>query len=352
MLALKHKLDNTRILTYDIGFKSVFGRSTELMSRLISTITGINYDLLKDNMILIVNEIPVIKKNEKLKRCDFIVRIGDGGLINLELNRYSNAFSRRKNFSYVTSLYGRRTTKGTNYELNLLLNQININAYNTGDDVSPLEIYELREEKSNKVYYKEDIQFKIFELNIAKCYQLYYNESDLRNDPIILLGALLYCANSMEMSKVSGNFFSKKENEIFMDNVKSLYDNSDLLTIEELTQMEQSCFDSTIKDYEKRIKQAKEEAKKLELLKEENSEKIKQLKEETDKLKEETDKLKEETDKLKEETDKLKEESTAKIDQTTREIVSNMLKQGFKYEVISSITGKSIDEIKDIENNE
>ena len=115
-----------------------------------------------------------------------------------------------------------------------------------------------------------------------------------------------------------------------MDNVKSLYDNSDLLTIEELTQMEQSCFDSTIKDYEKRIKQAKEEAKKLELLKEENSEKIKQLKEETDKL---------------------KEESTAKIDQTTREIVSNMLKQGFKYEVISSITGKSIDEIKEIENN-
>ena len=115
-----------------------------------------------------------------------------------------------------------------------------------------------------------------------------------------------------------------------MDNVKSLYDNSDLLTIEELTQMEQSCFDSTIKDYEKRIKQAKEE---------------------TEELQEKNDKLKEETDKLKERNDKLKEESTAKIDQTTREIVSNMLKQGFKYEVISSITGKSIDEIKDIENN-
>ena len=56
MLALKHKLDNTRILTYDIGFKSVFGRSTELMSRLISTITGIDYDLLKDNMILMLEK--------------------------------------------------------------------------------------------------------------------------------------------------------------------------------------------------------------------------------------------------------------------------------------------------------
>ena len=47
-------------------------------------------------------------------------------------------------------------------------------------------------------------------LNIAKCYELYFNESDLRNDPIILLGAILYCTNSMEISKVSSSFFSKK----------------------------------------------------------------------------------------------------------------------------------------------
>ena len=30
----------------------------------------------------------------------------------------------------------------------------------------------------------------------------------------------------------------------------------------------------------------------------------------------------------------------------SKEIIDNMLKQGFKYDVISSITGKSIEEIK------
>lgn len=78
---------------------------------------------------------------------------------------------------------------------------------------------------------------------------------------------------------------------------------------------------------------------------------LKIIQKELNKLRKKLKNFKKKSHKLKEETDKLKEESTAKINQTTREIVSNMLKQGFKYEVISSITGKSIDEIKEIENN-
>ena len=70
----KYILDGKRILTYDVGFKSVFGRSTELMARFVSIITGIEYDILKDNIILIVNEIPIIRRNEEFKKCDFIVR--------------------------------------------------------------------------------------------------------------------------------------------------------------------------------------------------------------------------------------------------------------------------------------
>ena len=303
----KYILDGKRILTYDVGFKSVFGRSTELMARLISIITGIEYDILKDNIILIVNEIPIIRKNEKFKKCDFIVRIGESGIINLELNHYSNSFSRRKNFSYITSLYGRRTTTGSNYELNILLNQININAFNTDKNTLPLETYKLKEEKTNKTYYEEDIEFKIFEFNIAKCYQLYYNDIKLRKDPVILLGTLLYCTSVSEMGKISSNFLNKEENEIFMDNVKSLYDDSDLLTIEELTRMEQACYNSEKKAIE-------EQAKKKGL------------------------------------EEGLQEGLQQGIESKSKEIIDNMLKQGFKHEVISSITGKSIEEIKKIAN--
>ena len=229
----KYILDGKRILTYDVGFKSVFGRSTELMARFVSIITGIEYDILKDNIILIVNEIPIIRRNEEFKKCDFIVRIGERGIINVELNRYSNSFIWRKNFSYITSLYGRRTIIGNNYELNILINQININSFNTDENTLPLEIYRLKEEKTNKNYHEEDINFKIFEFNIAKCYQLYHNDIELRKDPVILLGTLLYCTSVSEMGKISSNFFNKEENEIFMKNVKSLYNDSVLLTIEE-----------------------------------------------------------------------------------------------------------------------
>ncbi len=34
------------------------------------------------------------------------------------------------------------------------------------------------------------------------------------------------------------------------------------------------------------------------------------------------------------------------IEMKSKEIIDNMLKQGFKHDVISSITGKSIEEIK------
>ena len=56
------------------------------------------------------------------------------------------------------------------------------------------------------------------------------------------------------MGKISSNFLNKEENEIFMDNVKSLYDDSDLLTIEELTRMEQACYNSEKKAIEEQTK--------------------------------------------------------------------------------------------------
>ena len=92
-----------------------------------------------------------------------------------------------------------------------------------------------------------------------------------------------------------------------MDNVKLLYDDSDLLTIEELTRMEQACYNSEKKAIE-------EQAKKKGL------------------------------------EEGLQEGLQQGIESKSKEIIDNMLKQGFKHEVISSITGKSIEEIKKIAN--
>ena len=71
------------LLCYDIVFKSVFTNQENLLAKMISDITGIDYELLKDNIILETNELPISKNNEKAKRCDFIIRMKNNNIINL-----------------------------------------------------------------------------------------------------------------------------------------------------------------------------------------------------------------------------------------------------------------------------
>ena len=49
---------------------------------MISDITGIDYELLEDNLTLEANELPVSRKNEKAKRCDFVARLDENLILN------------------------------------------------------------------------------------------------------------------------------------------------------------------------------------------------------------------------------------------------------------------------------
>ena len=73
-----------RIVSYDIIFKSLFIDNENILAKMISDITGIEYELLKDNIILETNELPINKRNDKFKRCDFILKIGKDNIINLD----------------------------------------------------------------------------------------------------------------------------------------------------------------------------------------------------------------------------------------------------------------------------
>ena len=86
-------------MCYDIIFKSLFIGQENILGKMISDITGIDYKLLKDNIVLETNELPINKRNEKAKRCDFVLTIGNGNIINLELNNYKYAGVKVKNLS-------------------------------------------------------------------------------------------------------------------------------------------------------------------------------------------------------------------------------------------------------------
>ena len=70
------------MLCYDACFKSLFIGNENILGKMISDITGIDYGLLKDNIVLDVNELSLERKNEKFKKCDFILRVLDYNIIN------------------------------------------------------------------------------------------------------------------------------------------------------------------------------------------------------------------------------------------------------------------------------
>ena len=141
---------------------------------MVSDITGIDYELLNDNVILETNELPINKKNEKAKRCDFILRINKDNIINLELNQQCYTGLIVKNLSYLFHLFASSSKKGEEYNDNLIVTQINLNCFKGFDynEIKPLSRYSLREDDTNKLYVKN---VAIYELNVLKCFELYYN---------------------------------------------------------------------------------------------------------------------------------------------------------------------------------
>ena len=61
----KNIFDNR--LINDRFFKSLFINNTNALAKLISDITKIPYNKLKDNILLEINEIPIRNKKEKFK---------------------------------------------------------------------------------------------------------------------------------------------------------------------------------------------------------------------------------------------------------------------------------------------
>ena len=103
-------------MCYDVIFKSVFTNNENILAKMISAITGIDYNVFKDNIRLEINEIPISRKNEKAKKCDFIVKIDKSTIVNLELNRQNLKTNTVKNLSYAFSLLKTNSSKGEEYD--------------------------------------------------------------------------------------------------------------------------------------------------------------------------------------------------------------------------------------------
>ena len=151
--------------------KTIFIGKENILAKMISDITGIEYSLLKNNIRLAINEIPISVKDEKAKRCDFIVKVNDKNIINLKFNSSFYSGMINKNLSYLFIAYATATKRNKKYDNNMYAMQINLNC-NKENLNKPLAKYLLQEVDDYQVYTKS---LSIFDVNVVKCNELFFS---------------------------------------------------------------------------------------------------------------------------------------------------------------------------------
>jgi len=243
MTITKNRLEQLKmpLMCYDIAFKAIFTDEVNILAKMVSDITGIDYKTLENNVILETNELPISTNNEKAKRCDFILRINENNILNLELNSsYYNSLP-IKNLSYLCHLFSRMTKRGENYSENSIITQVNLNCYEKNID-KELAKYQLQEIDSHEFYTKN---ITIFTVNVVKCYELYYNLDNKEDIPnYIRWGALIYNRDFSKIPDIVKNIMTDKERDRIMDKINKLTRDdlfySELEAIEEAKRIENS----------------------------------------------------------------------------------------------------------------
>ncbi len=370
----KEKLISPRIqLCYDKVFKKVFRDNPNALAKLISDITGIPYLEIKDNIVFSSNELRLNHVKEKSKVCDFIVNV-DNYSINIEMNMYPSKWIKYRNFAYLNNLYNGIVNSGLKYNEygKKVAIQINFNVNYKREEL-PISKCVVFDTNRCKIFIDN---YYIYQIDIVKCLDIVYNESEITNVlPGIRWGALLYADNLDDIETILGNdLLDKKEKEEFMKTVKGIvYEGKtpdmDWDIEKDIENQIASTKAEFIEEHGEEIKaEIKEEIKKeyLEL----NGEKT--LKEylESNKDKYIAKYLDDNKDKItskylddnKDEItlkyldankDKIKAEYLNQLSSETREqntilLIKNMLKENVPLKSIAKITNKSIEEIKKI----
>lgn len=214
-------------MCYDIIFKSVFINNENILAKMISSITGIDYNVFKDNIRLETNELPISRRNEKAKRCDFIVKVDKSTIVNLELNRQDLKTNVVKNLSYAFSLFATHASKGEEYDEKFKVMQININCYKHNLDA--LMQYYISAKGRNDINYINN--FVIYSLNVYKCNEMYYNYINEKDIPdYVRWGSLIYCEDFTQIPKITKGILTFDERIMIMDKLDKLQNDEHIMS--------------------------------------------------------------------------------------------------------------------------
>lgn len=295
------EIENNRIIRLcgDVIFKSVFLKEKDILLKMIYDITGIK-ETSSYEEIIPGYELEPSRIDGKVNRCDLLVKIGDKYFINVELNYLHEKSVLYRNMMQLFRISIQISESGmTDKDLsNKRIGQLNFNTFSNNNDKEVLKGY-YQDEDGNKL---NDL-LTFWNIDIVKCYKKVYNniESVQKLPKGVRWGALLYTdVHDIELIKkiIGDDLLSMGERTKLIASINDVVDNKRILQdwmIEENARMK----------HEGQMAYAREEG--------------------------------------------LAQGIEQGIEQGREEIIINMLNEGADYNFISKITGKTIDEIKEIE---
>ena len=304
--AINNNLTPIVSLRFDKAFKIIFNKEKRVLLRMLRDVLGIEVD---DNSTLTIGE-ELLPPNifGKMYRLDVRVEMFNSILISIEMNNNTNKVNTtNRNMLYLArniSGYVSENTKDEELE-NYGSIMLNLNRFRNSNNKELDEIM-LLSIHSGIIASK---LFKIYNLDIDKCYELMYN-NDVKKSKIMRWGSIFRATSTEELSDLlGGDLLTMEEKEHFLNTVREANDDRKILR-------------------EWQLQDAK-----LKIIEENNAEKRRIHKEGIKQGKKEG----------------IQEGLQKGVEESKKEVIINMLRKKLDYTIISEVTGKTIEEIKEIE---
>ena len=321
--------------TFDPVFKSLLTNENNrgYLEDLISYVTKILKEIISKNMVVVNNQLPIEKYNNKQMNTDILVEI-ERNVINLEMNAQKEIGIFEKNAAYYQKLMVEQYKRSADYRNIKRVIQINFNDFKYFSDEDIIIKFQMTSENG---LYIDPIYGEVYYVNLAILKKLWYNEGKKQSLNDFDLKLLMLCASEREtldeLAERDESLMNVKKN------IEELSDDEDIIglyDVKKAAEWEKNCTKAYFEELEKDIKKYEEDVKKHEKDVKKREENIRKQQQEIEKQKENIRKQEEETRKK-----ELDQEKKQKL-----EMAKNLLKENIDIDIILKVTSLNKEDIK------
>ena len=335
--------------TFDPVFKSLLTNENNrgYLEDLISYVTKIPKEIISKNMVVVNNQLPIEKYNNKQMNTDILVEI-ERNVINLEMNAQKEIGIFEKNAAYYQKLMVEQYKRSADYRNIKRVIQINFNDFKYFSDEDIIIKFQMTSENG---LYIDPIYGEVYHVNLAILKKLWYNEGKKQSLNDFDLKLLMLCASEREtldeLAERDESLMNVKKN------IEELSDDEDIIglyDVKKAAEWEKNCTKAYFEELEKDIKKYEKDVKKYEEDVKKHDEDVKKQEENIRTQQQIIEKQQQEIEKQKDDIRKQEDETRKKeLDQEKKqklEMAKNLLKENIDRDIILKVTSLNKEDIK------